>query len=522
MLIQQLNSPKAQESKEQSDSIVAYVNYDTDWKEGRSNQCQIVCEGAKIRRGAYVQIQDLPDETTYIARVIEGPIYKVQGPYYVLELTTMILDGVRTVVQSRPKPGSPVRLLGTLTQSYIGAVGDITLGALVGQKDVKISITSPSLARHIGIFGTTGSGKSNSLQVVAEEASKLKHSVLIFDIEGEYARMNEPTDELQTLLAEFGEKPEGVNDLKVYVPSQNSSFSQDSKKFGILLADFDLDIFSEILGLSPFERIYLFEVARKAKDSSGNFHAYDLNSLIAALRKRIEAQVENTNLPEAVAEAHMGLYTKLHLAQRAGIIDSHYEKITAEMICVPGRISVIDLNESSDLVRNICVAHFLKEIFRYKTRVPNAPPVVIFLEEIHTFISKSKLKKMLATLTMLVEMARQGRKRGISLGIVSQQPALVPSELIELCNTRIIHRVSSTPNIEVLRQSTGNVPDSLWSVLLSLGRGEAVVSSPTYDHAVIAHIRPNKSRRLRVERSNGTGAPNSQHGASNLKPRLSV
>jgi len=469
-----------------------------------------------------VKIQDLPDEIVYVARVIDGPIFKVQGPYYVLELSTMIINGVRTVVQSRPKPGSPVRLLGTATQSYIGALGDMTLGTLVGQKDVKISVNSPSLTRHIGIFGTTGSGKSNTLQVIAEEASRLKQCVLIFDIEGEYVKMNEPTDELQTLLSEFGEKPEGVNDLKVYVPAQNSSFNQDSKKFGISLADFDLEIFSEILGLSPFERIYLFEVARKAKDSSGNFHAYDLNSLIAALRKRIEAQVENTNLPEAVAEAHMGLYTKLHLAQRAGIIDSHFEKITAEMICVPGRISVLDLNESSDLVRNICVAHFLKDLFRYKTRFPNTPPVIIFLEEIHTFISKSKLKKMLATLTMLVEMARQGRKRGISLGIVSQQPALVPSELIELCNTRVIHRVSSTPNVDVLRQSTGNVPESLWSILLSLGRGEAVVSSPTYDHAVIAHIRPNKSRRLRVERSNGTAGTNSQRKVSQLKPKPSV
>ena len=120
--------------------------------------------------------------------VIDGPIYKVQGPYYVLELTTMMVDGTRTVVQSRPKPGSPVRLLGNATQSYIGAVGDITLGTLIGQKDVKISISSTSLTRHIGIFGTTGCGKSNSLQVIAEEASKLKHSVLIFDIEGEYGR----------------------------------------------------------------------------------------------------------------------------------------------------------------------------------------------------------------------------------------------------------------------------------------------------------------------------------------------
>lgn len=469
-----------------------------------------------------MKIQDLPDDITYIARVIDGPIYKVQGPYYVLELTTMIVNGTRTVVQSRPKPGSPVRLLGKDTQAFIGAVGDITLGALIGQKDVKVSINSASLTRHIGIFGTTGCGKSNSLQVIAEEASKLKQSVLIFDIEGEYTKMNEPTDELQSELAALGENPEGVSDLKVYVPAQNASFNQDAKKFGIQLADFDLDIFSEILGLSPFERIYLFEVARKARDSSGNFHAYDINSLITALKKRIEAQVVNTNLPEAVAEAHMGLYTKLHLAQRAGIIDSHYEKVTPEMICFPGRISVIDLNESSDLVRNICVAHFLRELFRYKTKFPNTPPVIIFLEEIHTFISKSKLKKMLATLTMLVEMARQGRKRGISLGIVSQQPALVPSELIELCNTRLIHRVSSTPNINVLRQSTGNVPESLWAVLLSLGRGEALVSSPAYDHAVIAYIRPNKSRRLRVERSNATGAPNNNRKVSQLKPKPSV
>ena len=69
---------------------------------------------------------------------------------------------------------APCDYLGTATQSYIGALGDMTLGTLVGQKDVKISINSSSLTRHIGIFGTTGSGKSNSLQVIAEEASKLK------------------------------------------------------------------------------------------------------------------------------------------------------------------------------------------------------------------------------------------------------------------------------------------------------------------------------------------------------------
>ena len=93
MSIQQLDSPTGPKAQETAEPIVGYVNYDTDWKDGRSNQCQIICESPKIRRGVYVKIQDLPDDITFIARVIDGPIYKVQGPSYVLELTTMMLNG---------------------------------------------------------------------------------------------------------------------------------------------------------------------------------------------------------------------------------------------------------------------------------------------------------------------------------------------------------------------------------------------------------------------------------------------
>ena len=200
----------------------------------------------------------------------------------------------------------------------------------------------------------------------------------------------------------------------------------------------------------------------------------------------------------------MSLYTKLSMAYNSGILDGRqggqvYERLSTEALCVSRRITVIDLSESSDIVRNIIISHMLKEIFRYKTRVVESPPILIFIEEIHTFLSKSKRKNMTATLTMLTEMARQGRKRGIGLGLVSQQPALVPSELIELCNTRLIHRTSSEPNIEVLRKSTVNVPESLWAMLPSLGNGEVLISSPKFNHSVIAQIRPNMSRRLRTE-----------------------
>jgi DNA helicase HerA-like ATPase len=466
----------------------------------------MVCEDARPSRGTYVQITGPSAHEEFVGRIIDGPFFTTKpGAYYLLELTSMEMEGNRTAVQSRPIPGARVvPLKAKDVQSYIGAVGDFTLGLLLGQKDVEIALDSTSLNRHIGLFGTTGTGKSNSLQVIAEEATASNRSVLIFDIEGEYVSMNQPTDSLTNILAQFGKKPQGIKDFRVYVPAPNTSRNPDARRFGIPFADVDLEIFSEVLGLSPIERIYMFDIARKAKEISGSFQAYNVDAVLKVLKKRIDAQMDRASLPEALTEAHMGLFTKLTMVQKSGIMDASnggqvFDRIPADSFCSPGRISVIDVSESSDLVRNICIAHLLKEIFRYKTRNTRSAPILIFMEEIHTFLSKAKKRTMTATLTMLTEMARQGRKRGIGLGFVSQQPALVPSELIELCNTRLMHRIGSEPNIEVLRNSTANVPESLWSLLPSLGNGEALISSPKYHHAVVARIRPNMSRRMRTE-----------------------
>lgn len=499
------------ESRELTSLPIGYITYDDADFSGHYRiegmTCYMMTEHGDPPRGLYVRIDTGSSDTSFVGRILDGPFFTQKpGAHYLIELTSMHIGEHRTAVRSRPRPGSPVRLLDPeQVQEYIGATGDFKLGRLVGQEEVEVAVASASLSRHIGIFGTTGGGKSNTLQVIAEEATSSNRAVLIFDIEGEYVSMNEPTDALIPILTQFGKKPQGVRNLQVYVPAPNRSRNADARKFGIPFADVDIEIFSEVLGLTPFERVYMYDVARKAKEVSG-FRAYEIGTVLDVLKKRIDAQVDRASLPEVVAEAHMGLYTKLSLAHRAGILDAHqageiFDKIPIESLFVPGRISVIDVSESSDIVRNIVVAHLLKEIFQHKTRFTDSAPILIFMEEIHTFLSKAKRRTMTATLTMLTEMARQGRKRGIGLGMVSQQPSLVPSELIELCNTRFMHRISSEPNIEVLRKSTGNVPDSLWSILPSLGKGEALISSPRYYQAVVAQIRPNMSKRLRIENS---------------------
>ena len=163
------------------------------------------------RRGIYVQIGSDKAEVSFVGRLLDGPFFTQKpGAFYLVELTSMLVGGHRTAVQTRPRPGSPVNMLEPKeVQAYVGATGDFVLGHLIGQSEVEVAIESVVLNRHIGIFGTTGAGKSNSLQVIAEEASRSNRAVLIFDIEGEYVSMNEPTDALLPILEKFGKKPSG-------------------------------------------------------------------------------------------------------------------------------------------------------------------------------------------------------------------------------------------------------------------------------------------------------------------------
>jgi DNA helicase HerA-like ATPase len=481
------------------------------------NFCNVqVGRGMTVERGVYVRIQDETSGKAFVGRIVDGP-YFITGDVHALsgtevrplqkvctvELTSVLINGERSLVQTRPAPGSKAYVMSAdVVQEYVGATGDLAIGRLASDKKVKLHIASKTLNRHLGIFGTTGSGKSNTLQVITEEASQAGLCVLIFDVEGEYAKLNEPTDKLIDLLAEFGEKPREVGDLHVCVPVTEGTVSSSATRFGLPFAKVNLEVFSEVLGLTAQERIMFIDMIKKTKEYLG-FEPYTLHTIVDRLAKRLEAQVENPTLPEAIAEANMSLYTKLAVIDRLGVMDPvNTPEIEPTELLVPGRVTVVDLSTSLDAVRNVVIAYTLDKLFRAKVEDKSGrfdTPILVLIEEVHTFISREKRDQMLGTLTLMTELARRGRKRGISLGLVSQQPARLPPELFETINTRIIHRLSSMTNIKVLRESTGNVPESLWQTVPSLNRGEALVVSPSYHNAIIAQIRPAATKRLQAE-----------------------
>ncbi len=385
-------------------------------------------------------------------------------------------------------------------QRYLGVRGDLFFGRLASDKNIRLCFDSQTLNRHVGIFGTTGSGKSNTLQVLAEEAARIGSAVVIFDVEGEYSHLDKPAELLHDTLSEFGEAPSGVRDSRFYVPASDDSVRPDARKFTLQFRKLNLDVFGEVLGLTSQERLMLLDLVRKTKEYLG-FEPYTLRTVVDRLGKQLEGQMDKPTLPENIADATMSLYTKLATLEKLGTMDAELPEIEVKEIMVPGRVSVIDLSGSTDAVRNVVIAYQLDAIFRARIAEPGFldSPLLILVEEVHTFISREKRERMQGTLSLMTELARRGRKRGISLGLVSQQPVSLPPELFETINTRIIHRLSSVANLQVLRESTGNVPESLWETVPSLSKGEALVVSPNYKNAVIALIRPAASKRLTAD-----------------------
>ena len=157
---------------------IGYVKLDADLEKLGPTRCFIVTnKRSKLERGAYVRIKKNNDQF-YVGQVIDGPYFLGQGEKtyetnYIVDLSASIKGDVQAAVLDRPEPNTPVYLLEeTLIQKFLGTTGDLNIGNLVTQGFVRVKMDPRSMTRHLGIFGTTGGGKSNTIQTIKKTKRK--------------------------------------------------------------------------------------------------------------------------------------------------------------------------------------------------------------------------------------------------------------------------------------------------------------------------------------------------------------
>ena len=514
---------------------LGYVDWDTSTA---SNERVVMrCPLAnrdRIIRDQYVRIEDpLGSRSGFLGRIVGGPFFSHRGaqtngsPFSLgqglsgeiailaeIELQGELVDGRARASKSRPVSRAVVQELSPdEVAELLGFSGDMVLGAISGQENIWFRLQSQNkgvLPRNLGIFGTVGSGKSNTAQVVIEEASANGWAVIVLDVEGEYVEMDGPSVEnsLMKKLVHFAKSPAGVTDFQVYYPASCISERGNSEPFTLRLADFESSVIAEMLQTTIAERNALLDCIEHLESRAKNKVATrESEGLAPLLDPSPDAALPFTlrSLKDRAADRssrsneffdYTGLSAKLLWLMQSGAFDQlNMRSLDLERMLAPGRVSVLDVSVANDVVKNLVTADLLRKVFAYKVGRTDAPPTLLVIEEAHSFISREKAQTMHATMQMLRNVTRRGRKRWLSVAFVSQQPGHLPPEIFELCNTRIVHTLRSMHNLDVLMATAGDVGREMWARCPLLGPGEAIVTSPQLTRPVVVTIRPAKSQR---------------------------
>jgi DNA helicase HerA-like ATPase len=366
----------------------------------------------------------------------------------------------------------------------------LELGALMNGTplpDVPVRIPLAMTNRHGLVAGATGTGKTRTLQVLAEQFSAAGVPVFAADIKGDLSGMataGAPDDRLLERTAGIGQDWKGAG-----FPVEYFSLGGRGKGVPIraTVAGFGPLLLSKVLGLNATQESSLGLVFHYAEQAG--LALLDLTDLRAVLSYLIsdEGKGELTGLG-GLSAASVGVILRELIAfadQGADVFFGEPEIDTAEFLrTTPDGAGIISLLEVPGVqhqpaVYSTFLMWLLADLFNDLPEVGDAdkPKLVFFFDEAHLLFADAS-KDFLAS---IVQTVRLIRSKGVGVFFVTQTPKDLPGDVLAQLGSRVQHQLRAfTPDdATALRASVRTYPRSAYDleeVLTVLGTGEAIVT----------------------------------------------
>ncbi|MBN1904811.1 MAG: ATP-binding protein, partial [Deltaproteobacteria bacterium] len=140
-------------------------------------------------------------------------------------------------------------------------------------------------------------------------------------------------------------------------------------------------------------------------------------------------------------------------------------------------VSVIDLSGVPFDVRPTVAAQIgrLAFEFNYWNPLYREFPILLMCEEAHAYIPRTSESQFTGSRKSMERIAKEGRKYGVGLAIVSQRPHEISETVLAQCGTYVCLRITNPDDQSYVRKLVPESEGDLVSVLAGLGRGEALV-----------------------------------------------
>ncbi|MGY2897778.1 DNA helicase HerA-like ATPase [Curtobacterium sp. PvP017] len=366
----------------------------------------------------------------------------------------------------------------------------LELGALVNgeaQPDVQVRIPLGMLNRHGLVAGATGTGKTRTLQVLAEQIAANGVPVFAADIKGDLSGLAVAGQGNEKLLA----RTEGIGQQWQGVASQAELFSLGGQGTGVpiraTVSGFGPLLLSKVLGLNDTQESSLGLVFHYAVQAGLPLvDLADLRSVLTFLvgdegkgelaeLGGLSKQTAGVILRELITFADKGadqffgepeIDTQVFLRTAAG---------------GRGRVSLLEVPGVQDQpeVFSTFLMWLLADLFNELPEVgdQDKPKLVFFFDEAHLLFSGASKDFT----DQIVRTVRLIRSKGVGIFFVTQTPKDVPNDVLAQLGSRIQHQLRAhTPDdAKALRATVSTYPSSdydLGEVLTSLATGEAIVT----------------------------------------------
>jgi hypothetical protein len=357
--------------------------------------------------------------------------------------------------------------------------------------------------RHASILGSTGSGKSWAVALILERASKLAHpNIIVFDLHGEYAPLAGTGGYAQGFrIAGPGdlEMPSGDTLFLPYwllnrdemvsmlidrsdqnAPNQVSRFTSHVRdlKAATLNAEGKTDVLATFTVDSPVpyklqDLIGLLDkddTERVATERTGG-RAGDWNGRLTRFIGRLRAKLEDRRygfMFQPPAKSFDYNWLNEQLLRLLGSSDED-----------KGGIKILDFSEVPSDVLPVVVGVLARLLYNVQFWMDPSKrtPLTLVCDEAHLYLPVRDDADAVSrrALESFERIAKEGRKYGVSLVVVSQRPADVSKTILSQCNNFLVMRLTNSDDQNVVRRLVPESMVGLTDLLPLLDTGEALL-----------------------------------------------
>lgn len=384
----------------------------------------------------------------------------------------------------------------------------------------------PAMANRHGIIaGATGTGKTVSLQVLAEAFSNLGVPVFTADIKGDLSGLSEPIAVNEKLQKRFD-----ILGIQNFIPSSSPTvfwdvFGKNGHPLRATISEIGPILFSHMLELNETQSDVL-QVCFKVADDQGLL-LLDLKDVQALLKWVGENRAEISNQYGNVASATVAAITRRLLVMEEAGGGSFFgepgfdlNQLLKTDFSGKGLINILDATDlvNSPRLYSSFLLWLLSELYEQLEERGDSklPRLVFFFDEAHLLFDNAT-KTLLDKIEQVVRLIRS---KGIGIYFVTQHPCDVPESVLSQLGHRLIHSLRAyTPKEQKLVKTAAqsfrvNPEFDTMERLTNLGVGECLVSvldpegKPTIveevimnpPHSKIGAISP-EQRKVIIERS---------------------